>query len=55
MYDLGVKYGIDPIYALAFFQHESDFGTTDEARKTLSLGNERCIPDRPCVDPLLGG
>jgi len=55
LYDLGVKYGIDPVYALAFFMHESTFGTTGEARKTMALGNERCISDRPCVDQDRGG
>src|SRR5438046_1834194 len=55
LYDLGVKYGIDPVYALAFFWHESAFGTTGEARATRSLGNERCIIDRPCIDPDRGG
>lgn len=55
LYSLGVKYGIDPVYALAFFLHESRFGTTGEARVTLSLGNERCIQDRPCIDRQLGG
>lgn len=55
MYDLGVKYGIDPVYALAFFMHESLFGTTGEARATLSLGNLRCIPTRPCIDQDRGG
>jgi hypothetical protein len=55
MYDLGVKYGIDPVYALAFFMHESLFGTTGEARTTLSLGNLRCIPTRPCIDQDRGG
>jgi hypothetical protein len=55
LYNLGVKYGIDPAYALAFFMHESLFGTTGEARKTLALGNERCISDRPCVDQNRGG
>jgi len=55
LYDLGVKYGIDPVYPLAFFMHESLFGTTGEARATLSLGNERCIPDRPCIDQNRGG
>ncbi len=55
LYDLGVKYGIDPIYALAFFMHESLFGTTGEARATLSLGNLRCIPTRPCIDRNNGG
>ena len=55
LYELGAKYGIDPAYALAFFMHESLFGTTGEARKTMSLGNERCIADRACVDRNLGG
>jgi len=55
LYDLGVKYGIDPVYPLAFFMHESLFGTTGEARVTLSLGNERCIPDRACIDKDRGG
>jgi hypothetical protein len=50
LYNLGVQYGIDPVYALAFFMHESLFGTTGEARATLSLGNERCIQDRPCIN-----
>jgi hypothetical protein len=55
LYDDGVRTGIDPVYALAFFLHESSFGTTGEARKTLALGNERCILDRPCVDLDRGG
>jgi hypothetical protein len=55
LYEDGVRYGIDPVYALAFFLHESRFGTTGEARKTMSLGNERCITDRPCIDRQLGG
>ena len=55
LYDDGVRTGIDPVFALAFFMHESSFGTTGEARKTLALGNERCIPDRPCVDLDRGG
>lgn len=44
LYDLGVKYGIDPVYALAFFMHESSFGTTGVARVTHSLGNIRVTP-----------
>jgi hypothetical protein len=28
LYDLGVQYGIDPVYALAFFLHEDSFGKT---------------------------
>jgi hypothetical protein len=55
LYDDGVRTGIDPVFALAFFLHESSFGTTGETRKTLSLGNERCITDRPCVDLDRGG
>jgi hypothetical protein len=41
MYDLGVRYGIDPAYALAFFVHESGCGTKGVARTTRSLGNIR--------------
>lgn len=55
LYNLGLRYGIDPVYALAFFLHESHFGTTGEATVTLSLGNERCISDRPCIDQAQGG
>ncbi len=50
LYDLGKKYGIDPAFALAFFQHESSFGKAGEAATTLSLGNLRCIPDAACVN-----
>ena len=50
LYDLGVKYGIDPAFALAFFMHESTFGTQGEARSSLSLGNIRCIPNFRCQD-----
>lgn len=48
LYDLGVQYHIDPAWALAFFMHESTFGTKGEATFTLSLGNLRCIPNYPC-------
>jgi hypothetical protein len=50
LYDLGVKYGIDPAFALAFFQHESTFGKFGEANSSLSLGNLRCIPNADCRD-----
>lgn len=50
LYDLGVKYGIDPAFALAFFMHESTFGTAGEARVSFSLGNLRCIPNFKCQD-----
>ncbi|GLV58132.1 hypothetical protein KDH_49660 [Dictyobacter sp. S3.2.2.5] len=55
LYDLGIQYNIDPAFALAFFMHESSFGTMGEARATLSLGNLRCIPDHACVDQDRGG
>jgi hypothetical protein len=50
LYDLGAKYGIDPIFALAFFMHESTFGTAGVARVTLSLSNMRCVPAYPCYN-----
>jgi hypothetical protein len=50
LYDDGVKYGIDPAFALAFFMHESSFGTTGIAVTTLSLGNMRCVPEYPCLN-----
>jgi hypothetical protein len=43
-YDLGVQYGIDPAYALAFFIHESSAGTKGVARFTNSIGNIRTTP-----------
>ncbi len=43
-YDLGVKYGIDPAYALAFYIHESAAGTKGVARFTHSIGNIRTTP-----------
>lgn len=49
LYNYGVQYGIDPAFALAFFMHESTFGTTGVARVTKSLGNIRCIPQYPCL------
>ena len=48
LYDLGVKYGINAAFALAFYQHESDSGQAGEANTTRSLGNLRCIPDAAC-------
>ena len=50
LYGLGVEYGIDPAFALAFFQHESSFGKFGEANTTLSLGNLRCLPNAVCVN-----
>lgn len=55
LYDDGVKYGIDPAFALAFFMHESSFGTTGVAVVTKSLGNMRCVPEYPCYQTNDGG
>jgi hypothetical protein len=41
LYADGLKYGIDPAFALAFFMHESDLGTRGVATVTHSLGNIR--------------
>ena len=43
-YDLGVQYGIDPAYALAFYIHESSAGTQGVARFTHGIGNIRVTP-----------
>ena len=53
MYQEGVKYGIDPVYALAFFHHESSFGLAGVARSTHSIGNIRCTQGYAC-DPTGG-
>ena len=48
-YNLGIKYGINPAYALAFFVHESGCGTKGVARFTKSLGNIRTTPRKQSV------
>jgi len=53
MYQEGVRYGIDPVYALAFFHHESSFGLAGVARSTHSIGNIRCTEGYTC-DPTGG-
>jgi hypothetical protein len=50
LYDLGIQYGIDPAFALAFFVVESVCGTRGVARTTHSLGNIRCTPGYTCTD-----
>jgi hypothetical protein len=47
LYDYGQEYGIDPAFALAFFMHESSFGTRGIAVKTHSLGNIRATAGHP--------
>ena len=49
LYDLSLRYGIADEYALAFFQHESSFGTTGVAWVTRSLGNIRCSQGYRCL------
>ncbi len=41
IYNLGVEYGIDPAFCLAFFVNESTAGTAGVARTTKSVGNIR--------------
>lgn len=41
IYTLGLKYGIDPAFCLAFFIHESSAGTKGVAQVTKSVGNIR--------------
>jgi hypothetical protein len=48
LYDLGVEYGIDPVYALAFFLHEDSFGETGIGAANHSLGNIRCSAGYAC-------
>lgn len=48
LYDLGVQYGIDPAFALAFFMHESSFGTQGWGAENHSLGNIRCSAGYSC-------
>lgn len=50
IYDLGVAYGIDPAYCVAFFVHESAAGTRGEAVLTHSMGNLRARPGEPSRD-----
>lgn len=40
-YDEGVRTGIDPVFALAFFNHESQMGKEGVAVRTQSIGNRR--------------
>jgi hypothetical protein len=54
-YDLGVQYGIDPAYALAFFVHESTAGTNlnwdgmkPDGSTTHDIGNISCAGYPTC-------
>jgi hypothetical protein len=50
IYNLGVKYEIDPAFCLAFFVHESAAGTRGEAVITHNLGNIRATAGSPSRD-----
>lgn len=47
LYNDGVKYGINPAYAMAFFLEESNFGTKGVATVTHALGNIRASAGEP--------
>jgi len=50
LYADSLRFHIDDVFALAFFLHESSFGTTGVAVVTHSLGNIICTPGWPrCV------
>lgn len=53
--DAGVEYGIDPVYALAFFMHESSLGTNPawsgikpDGSTTHNIGNITCADYPTC-------
>ncbi|GHO92894.1 hypothetical protein KSF_029420 [Reticulibacter mediterranei] len=54
-YTYGVQYGIDPVFALAFFKHESSFGTAGVARYTLSISNTVCTSSTPANERYYSG
>ena len=49
LYEASVSKGLDPAYALAFFAHESGYGTQGTARFTHSLGNIICTQGWRCI------
>jgi hypothetical protein len=48
IYDDGVAFGIDPVFTLAFFMHESSFGRVGVATVSHNPGNIRCIKAAVC-------
>jgi len=50
IWDSGRVLGVDPAVVMAFFRHESVFGTRGMARETLSVGNIRPLPGQPQVN-----
>lgn len=43
------QYNIDSAVALAFFHHESSYGTAGAATQTHSIGNINCTPGYSCI------
>jgi hypothetical protein len=55
LYNQGVAANINPADALAFYHHESNYGTAGVARTTRSLGNLKCYTGAPwCYDGFAG-
>lgn len=50
IYREGIALGIDPGILMAFFWHESHYGTQGIANQTDSVGNLRPLPDQPELD-----
>lgn len=48
-YNDSVQYGIDDAYALAWFHHESSYGTAGSATQTLNMGNIVCTDGYSCI------
>jgi hypothetical protein len=48
LYQLSEQYQIDDAYPLAFFDHESSYGTQGVARFTHGFGNIRCVAWPTC-------
>ncbi len=48
-YNDSLTYGIDDAYALAWFHHESSYGTSGAATQTLSIGNINCSDGYSCI------
>jgi hypothetical protein len=48
-YNDALTYGIDDAYALAFFHHESNYGTAGAAVDTRNVGNIVCTEGYSCI------
>ena len=48
-YNDSLTYGVDDSVALAFFHHESGYGTQGAATQTMNMGNIRCTDGYSCI------